>query len=859
MELKTLRRSFLDYFIKHEHKVLPSSPLIPQNDPTLMFTNSGMVQFKNYFIGSASPQHNKVATVQKCVRAGGKHNDLENVGYTARHHTFFEMLGNFSFGAYFKDEAIEFAWNLLTKDLQLPKDKLYVTVYHKDEHAAEIWRKVAGLSDDRILKISTNDNFWQMGDTGPCGPCSEIFYDHGDKVWGGLPGTKDQDGDRYIEIWNLVFMQFEQTQDGNMQPLPRPCIDTGAGLERLAAVLQGKHHNYEIDLFQKIIATSMDLSGNSKHLDSHRVIADHLRSSAFLIADGVMPSNEGRGYVLRRIMRRAMRHISQLGVREAMLYRLFPALVSEMGAAYPELERAAATIASTLRFEEERFRETLDGGLKILHNATTNMQEGQVLAGDIAFKLYDTYGFPIDLTRDILKSRKIAVDEAGFEAQMLAQKERGKAAWIGSCAADSESICVTLHEVITQGTDFWGYSTLEAKATVLAIVQNGIITDQVSQGEAVVVLDGTPFYAESGGQIGDTGTLTSIGDNHIQHTVLDAKKYPGGIVGHLVQLGGNLEVGDTVQATVDEARRLKIMANHSATHLLHKALKLVIGEHVAQKGSMVAADRLRFDFSHTKPLTHDEKLSLEKLVNNWVLLNDLVSTEVMETELALSKGAMALFGEKYGDTVRVVDMGESMELCGGTHVERTGDIGLFKIISEEAIASGVRRIEAFTGIAALNYVNEQLNTLSGLAGALKCSTADAQERINALLLEKKTLQNALEEAQVRAVIGKANKVNTAGILYLHEESAPSSLLRVMCSAILQHNNEPKAVVLTSGANGALNISITVRQGDSTHNANAIVQQVTTKFGGKGGGNQQMAQAGGIAATYSDIDKLMEQQ
>ncbi len=848
MELKVLRKSFLEYFAKNGHTIMPASPLVPHNDPTLMFTNSGMVQFKECFTGLKKPEHSKVTTVQKCVRAGGKHNDLENVGYTARHHTFFEMLGNFSFGAYFKEEAITLAWNLLVTELKLPRDRLYVTVYHQDEQAADIWKKVAGLNDERIIRIHTNDNFWQMGDTGPCGPCSEIFYDHGSTIEGGLPGTPQQDGDRYVEIWNLVFMQFEQTLGGEMSPLPKPCIDTGAGLERLAAVLQGKHHNYEIDLFQHIIDTSQELSGQKGHLASHRVIADHLRASAFLIADGVMPSNEGRGYVLRRIMRRAMRHISQLGCKETMLYRLLPVLVNEMGEAYPELKRAEAMIATTLRFEEERFKETLDSGLKILASATNNISSGHTLPGEVAFKLYDTYGFPLDLTRDILRAREIGVDEKGFDTAMAQQRQRARAAWTGSGARADDGIWFALQDQV-QSTDFWGYATTQASATVTGIIQNGQIVNEASEGEAIVVLDGTPFYGESGGQVGDTGIIISY-DQHakpITHSVHDTSKHLGDIFGHHITLNSPLKVGETVEAQVDVARRCKIMANHSATHLLHKALQIILGPHVVQKGSLVAADRLRFDFSHIQAISPEQKQQIENIVNGWIIANDHVSTELLATEQALAKGAMGLFGEKYGDQVRVVSMGESLELCGGTHVERTGDIGLLKLLSEEAVSAGVRRIEAATGLAAIEYVNKLLGEATATAAALHCGVGEMKTRVDTLLHDKRNLEKEVEALRLKNAVASVVAADANGMLLHHFTDIKSGALRHIATEII-NQHQAKIVMVTCSEEQKLSVVLAIApyaQGE--YNAASLLAAVTDAFGGKGGGNAAIAQAGNIAA------------
>jgi alanyl-tRNA synthetase len=708
-----IRSGFLDFFKRNGHDVRPSSSLVPHNDPTLMFTAAGMVPFKNYFTGVEKPAFPRAATSQKCVRAGGKHNDLDNVGYTARHHTFFEMLGNFSFGDYFKQDAIEHAWNLLTKDFGLSADKLYVTVYHTDDEAFNIWKKLTGFADEKIIRIASSDNFWSAGDTGPCGPCSEIFYDHGAHIWGGLPGTPEQDGDRFVEIWNLVFMQYEQLEGGQRVNLPKPSIDTGMGLERISAVMQGVHDNYDIDLFKGLIGASQSISGNAEHMVSHRVIADHLRSSCFLIADGVLPSNEGRGYVLRRIMRRAMRHAHQLGCKEPLMYKLVPALIEQMGAHYPELARAQATITDNLRQEEERFKQTLERGLKLLEEEATKIPDSGILSGAVAFKLYDTYGFPLDLTQDIMRGLGKGVDSASFESHMETQRDMARASHKGSGDTATGKIWFEVKEKVG-ATEFVGYDEDEADAKVLAIVKDGKSVESAGIGaEVFVVLDKTPFYGESGGQTGDTGVFAK-GDLE-SAVVLDTQKPLEDFIVHKVILSDYLDVGEKIYVQIDGVRRDAIRANHSATHLLHKALRDALGDHVAQKGSLVAADKLRFDFSHTGSMSREEIATVEKCVNEMVWGATAVGCQEMAPDDAIKAGAMALFGEKYGDKVRVLSMGKdnySVELCGGTHVANTGDIGLFKITSETGIAAGVRRIEAVTKHDVRPYFEKQLTAQS---------------------------------------------------------------------------------------------------------------------------------------------------
>jgi alanyl-tRNA synthetase len=761
------RKAFLDYFGKHGHAVTPSAPLVPQSDPTLLFVNAGMVPFKNVFTGDERAPSPRAASSQKCVRAGGKHNDLDNVGYTARHHTFFEMLGNFSFGDYFKEGAIEFAWTLLTKEYQLPVEKLLVTVYASDDEAASLWKKIAGLPDHKIIRIGTNDNFWSMGDTGPCGPCSEIFFDHGDHIPGGPPGSPDEDGDRFIEIWNLVFMQFDQAQDGTRTPLPKPSIDTGMGLERISAVMQGVHDNYDIDLFKTLIAASVAETGVAAEgaaRPSHRVIADHLRSSCFLIADGVSPSNEGRGYVLRRIMRRAMRHAHLLGAADPLMHKLAPTLINEMGGAYPELHRASALITETLRQEEIRFRTTLGRGMTLLDEATSSLKTGDVLSGETAFKLYDTYGFPLDLTQDAVRVKGLTVDLAGFDAAMDGQRAMARDAWKGSGQTAQAAEWFSLRDAFGQ-TDFIGYEATEGEGEVLAMVREGAVVETAEPGQTVqVLLDRTPFYAESGGQAGDTGVLVGIG------RVLDTSKQAGDLHVQEVELTAPLKVGARVTARVDEARRTTTRANHSAAHLVHEALRRVLGPHVSQKGQLVDGERMRFDFSHSGPLTPDELERVESEVNAVVLQNIPAETDEMTPEEAIAAGAMALFGEKYGDRVRVLSLGHaldgdgaySVELCGGTHVARTGDVGLFKITTESGVAAGVRRIEALTGEAARRYLLDQAAVAQGLAQQFKTPISEVTARVDGLIADRRRLEKELADAKKQLAMGGGSGGAPAG-------------------------------------------------------------------------------------------------
>jgi alanyl-tRNA synthetase len=760
--LNQIRQTFLDYFAKHGHEVVSSSSLVPQNDPTLMFTNAGMVQFKNVFTGAETRPYKRATTSQKVVRAGGKHNDLDNVGYTARHHTFFEMLGNFSFGDYFKADAIEFAWNLMTREYGLDKNRLMATVYVDDDEAFELWKKIAGLPESKIARISGSDNFWSMGDTGPCGPCTEIFYDHGDHIWGGPPGTPEEDGDRFVEIWNLVFMQFDQQPDGTRLNLPKPSIDTGMGLERVAAVLQGVHNNYDIDLFQSLIAASVAATGVAAEgdaLPSHRVIADHLRSTSFLIADGVTPSNEGRGYVLRRIMRRAMRHAYLLGAQEPLLHRLAPTLIAEMGDHYGELKRAEAAIVETLRQEELRFRVTLGRGMTLLDEATRDLKEGDILEGETAFKLYDTYGFPLDLTQDAVRAKGLSVNVSGFEAAMEKQKEMGRKNWGGS---GEKAVAAEWFAIKDQvgASKFVGYDDLTADAKVQVLVLDGESVKEAVAGDTVeAVFDATPFYAEGGGQAGDTGVVVFAKG---RGRVLDTHKQAGELYVHRVEITeGAAKVGDNVMLSVDASKRSTTRSNHSAAHLLHAALRHVLGPHVSQKGQLVDAERMRFDFSHGGPLTTDELARIEGEVNSVIQQNAAASTKLMTPEKAIEAGAMALFGEKYGDEVRVLALGHdlegngdySVELCGGTHVSRTGDIALFKIVSESGIAAGVRRIEALTGEAARHYLLEQAGVARALADQFKVPVAQVEARVEALIAERKRLEKELGDAKRALAVG----------------------------------------------------------------------------------------------------------
>ncbi len=860
-----IRSGFLDYFAKAGHQVVPSSPLVPRNDPTLMFTNAGMVQFKNVFTGLEKRPYQRAATSQKCVRAGGKHNDLDNVGYTARHHTFFEMLGNFSFGDYFKDRAIELAWNLVTKEFGLPKDKLTATVYIDDDQAFDLWKKIAGLPESRIIRIAGSDNFWQMGDLGPCGPCSEIFYDHGDKIPGGPPGSPDQDGDRFIEIWNLVFMQFEQLPGGERVPLPKPSIDTGMGLERIAAVLQGTHDNYSIDLFRALIGAIAELtkvSPDGPQKASHRVIADHLRASSFLIADGVLPSNEGRGYVLRRIMRRAMRHAELLGAREPLMWKLVPVLVREMGQAYPELVRAEALISETLKLEETRFRKTLERGLAILDTESKSLKQGDKLKGETAFTLYDTYGFPLDLTQDALRARSIGVDVEGFNAAMEQQKAKARESWKGSGDAAAAAIWFPLREKLG-ATEFLGYETETAEGVVAALVRDGKEVSELKAGETgAVIVNQTPFYGESGGQVGDTGVMTADG---VRFAVSDTQKEAGDLFVHHGKVEqGTLKVGAALALDVDHGRRGAIRQNHSATHLLHEALRQVLGDHVAQKGSLVSPDRLRFDFSHPKPISAEELEKVEDLANEYVLQNSPVTTRLMALDDARASGARALFGEKYGDEVRVVAMGEgtgntlgwSVELCGGTHVKRTGDIGLITGLSDSGVAAGVRRLEALTGRAARKAANAIANVAKLSSAELKTTVDDMPARIAALLDERRKLERDLSDAKKKLAMGGGGKsggaaddVRSVGDIKLMARSLSGIDIKDLKSLADEGKKQlGSGVVALVGVSEDGKASIVVGvTSDLTGRFSAVdlVRKGSEALGGKGGGGRpDMAQAGG---------------
>ena len=879
-----IRSAFLDYFAKHGHEIVASGPLVPHNDPTLLFTNAGMVQFKNVFTGIETRPYQRAVTSQKCVRAGGKHNDLENVGYTARHHTFFEMLGNFSFGDYFKDLAIELAWNLVTKEYGLAEERLLVTVYAEDDEAAGLWRKIAGLPEDRVIRIPTSDNFWQMGDIGPCGPCSEIFYDHGPGIPGGPPGGPDQDGDRFIEIWNLVFMQFEQLVPGERVPLPKPSIDTGMGLERITAVLMGTHDNYDTDLLRSLIEASAEVSNTApdgEHTVSHRVIADHLRATAFLIADGVLPSNEGRGYVLRRIMRRAMRHVHKLGVKEPMIWRLAPTLVAVMGQAFPELGRAEALITETLKLEEGRFSQTLDRGLKLLEEAVGKLADGEPLAGEVAFKLYDTYGFPLDLTQDILRGQGRGVDQAGFDTAMERQRETARRAWAGSGDAATETLWFELREKFG-ATEFLGYDTEAGEGKVLAVIADGKLVDAGEAGaEIQVVTNQTPFYGESGGQVGDTGVLFSGAGAEVE--VTDTQKKLGDLHVHAGKVTrGQIKAGDTVEMKVDGARRAGLRAHHSATHLMHEALRRRLGAHVTQKGSLVAPDRLRFDYSHPKALGAEDLHAVEAEVNVRIRANAPVETHFMTPEEAIEAGALALFGEKYGEEVRVVSMGGadashggqafSTELCGGTHVRRAGDIGFFKIIGEGALAAGVRRIEAVAGAAALDHVTRQEAALTEAAAALKAAPAQVAERVAALLDERKRLERELAGLRRKlatggGAAGQPEAREVGGIKYMPRvvEDLPPKDLKSMADE-LKKQVGTGVVTVVSIADGKASLVVGVTD-DLTARVSAVdlVRAGSAALGGTGGGGRpDMAQAGGpngaaaeaaVAAIEAALSKL----
>ena len=868
-----IRSTFLDYFKKNGHEIVPSSPLVPRNDPTLMFTNAGMVQFKNVFTGLEQRPYKTASTAQKCVRAGGKHNDLDNVGYTARHHTFFEMLGNFSFGDYFKEQAIEHAWTLITKEFGIDAKRLLVTVYHTDDEAFNLWKKIAGLSDDRIIRIATSDNFWAMGDTGPCGPCSEIFYDHGDHIWGGPPGSPDEDGDRFIEIWNLVFMQYEQLSKEERVDLPRPSIDTGMGLERVAALLQGKHDNYDIDLFRALIQASEEATGvkaEAEQRASHRVIADHLRSSAFLIADGVLPSAEGRGYVLRRIMRRAMRHAELLGAREPLMWKLLPALIQQMGRAYPELVRAEPLITETLKLEETKFRTTLKRGLSLLSDATTTLNKGDMLDGETAFKLYDTYGFPLDLTQDALRAREISVDLSGFTDAMERQKAEARSHWAGSGDKATETIWFELRDK-HGATEFLGYDTETAEGVVQAVVKDGAAVGEAKSGDKVqIVVNQTPFYGESGGQMGDTGIISS---DSAKIEVTDTQKRGEGLFVHTgTVVEGSIKSGDAVALTVDHARRSHIRANHSATHLLHEALREVLGTHVAQKGSLVTPDRLRFDVSHPKPMSQEELKVVEDMANEIILQNSPVTTRLMSVDDARAEGAMALFGEKYGDEVRVVAMGKglhgakagkpySIELCGGTHVSATGDIGLVRILGDSAVSSGVRRLEAVTGEAARAYLSEQDERVKALAGALKVQPGEVLSRVEALMDERRKLEKELADAKRKLAMGGGQGGSeeavreVAGVKFLGKAISgvdPKDLKGLADDGKASIGSGVVTLIGVSDDGKASAVVAVTPDLVGRFSAVDLVRVASAALGGKGGGGRpDMAQAGGPDGAKAD--------
>ena len=856
-----IRRGFLDYFGAAQHDIVSSAPLVPYNDPTLMFVNAGMVPFKNVFTGLESRETPRAASSQKCVRAGGKHNDLDNVGYTARHHTFFEMLGNFSFGDYFKEQAITHAWTLLTKEWGLDPSRLTTTVYHTDDEAFDLWRKIAGLPEERIIRIATNDNFWSMGDTGPCGPCSEIFYDHGDHIFGGPPGSPDEDGDRFVEIWNLVFMQFERQDDGTDVPLPKPSIDTGMGLERIAAVMQGVHDNYDTDTFKALINASEELTGTKAQGDqmaSHRVIADHLRSTSFLLADGVMPSNEGRGYVLRRIMRRAMRHAHILGAKEPLMHRLVGSLAAEMGAAYPELLRAQPMIEATLKQEETQFRRTLDKGIKLLDEATTGMQPGDVLAGDTAFKLYDTYGFPYDLTEDALRAQGFGIDQAGFETAMNNQKAMARAAWKGSGAKASDDVWFDIAERVGS-TEFTGYAANEGEGQVVALVNDGVeVQSAVANDTVTVITNQTPFYGESGGQMGDAGVISST---NMRGEVTDTAKPLGRLHAHQVTIGtGEIKVGDFVTLKIDTTRRDSLRANHSATHLLHASLRERLGSHVTQKGSLVAPDRLRFDFSHNQAVTADEIAMIEADVNAQIRGNQAVTTRLMTPDDAVAAGALALFGEKYGEEVRVLTMGKtddthySLELCGGTHVNALGDIALFTIVSEGAVASGIRRIEALTGEAARLWLVGRETQLKNVAAMLKTAPDEVGARIETLMSERKRMEKELSEAKTALALSggsgpKAEAETIGDVTFMGQviNGIEPKALRGLADDQMKAIGSGIVAIIAANENSNTVVVAVSPALHATLTAPDLVRAATEAMGAQGGGGRpDMAQGGGPA-------------
>jgi alanyl-tRNA synthetase len=854
-----IRATFLSFFARNGHEIVPSSSLVPKNDPTLLFANSGMVQFKNVFTGQEKRPYSRATTAQKCVRAGGKHNDLDNVGYTARHHTFFEMLGNFSFGDYFKERAITHAWTLLTKDFGLPKEKLLVTVFHEDEDAANLWKKIAGLPDQKIIRIATSDNFWRMGDTGPCGPCSEIFYDHGPSIPGGPPGSPDEDGDRFIEIWNLVFMQFLEEPAGTRNPLPKPSIDTGMGLERFAAILQGQHDNYDTDTLRALILASAEATGKTpdgEFKTSHRVVADHLRSTSFLMADGVLPSNEGRGYVLRRIMRRAMRHAYLMGAAEPLMYRLVPALTRQMGQAYPELNTAEDLIIETLKSEETRFRAMLERGIHLLNDETAKLGEGQALPGAVAFKLYDTFGFPLDLTQDALREQGREVDTAGFNTAMDEQRARARAAWSGSGEAATEKVWFELKQTLGP-TEFLGYNTEQAEATITALIVDGESTAEAMLGQDVaILLNQTPFYAESGGQVGDTGFF--VGADNLRISISDTQKKLGGLFVHHGKVeAGTVRVGEAVLATVDHARRAAIRAHHSATHLLHEALRRQLGTHVTQKGSLNAPDRLRFDISQPRPVTPEELAAVEREVNARIRENAEVTTRLMTPDEAVKLGAMALFGEKYGDEVRVVGMGSgegqksaySIELCGGTHVGRTGDIGLFRITGEGAVSAGIRRIEAVAGAAAIAAIADESRLLAESAAILKTPIAELPARITALQDDKRKLERQISDLQKKLAMGGAAAAveDIAGVKFAGRNVGEVSAkdLKSVASAVLQELGQGVAALIATNEGKASIVIGVSPELTAKFDAVTLARAAAAAVGGTGGGgSKNLAQAGG---------------
>ncbi len=881
--LNEIRTAFLKFFENEGHTAVPSGPLVPRNDPTLLFTNAGMVPFKNVFTGHEKRDYVRAASSQKCVRAGGKHNDLDNVGYTARHHTFFEMLGNFSFGDYFKEGAIDFAWRLITKDFDISPDRLVVTVFAEDDEAFSIWKKVSGFPDSKIIRIPTSDNFWSMGETGPCGPCSEIFFDHGENIPGGPPGSPDEDGDRFVEIWNLVFMQYDQVTKDERRDLPKPSIDTGMGLERIAAVLQGVHDNYDTDLFQTIIRASIEAASvapEDQHATSHRVIADHLRSSSFLIADGVLPANEGRGYVLRRIMRRAMRHAHLIGAPEPLLWKLVPTLVGTMGTAYPDLARAETLISETLKLEEERFRQTLERGLKLLDETAGDLKEGDRLDGELAFKLYDTYGFPLDLTEDALRNRGIGVDKDGFDVAMERQRAEARAAWAGSGETADESFWFDVRSE-NGATEFLGYTATESEGQVVALSESGALTDKIEAGaEASLVTNQTPFYGESGGQIGDTGVIR--GNDGAEFVVSDTRKAAGDLHVHVGKVtAGAFSKGDIVFLEVDDTRRSHTRSNHSATHLLHAALRNVLGDHVTQKGSFVGPDRLRFDFSHQKAMTPEQIAAVEDEVNRVILQNGEVETRLMPPDDAVKAGALALFGEKYGEEVRVLTMGAdlqdesrpySVELCGGTHVSRVGNIALFKVINESAVSSGVRRIEAVTGEGARSYYESMLGYGREAASILKSTPADLPTRVASLLDERKKLERELAEARKALALGggsgPAEEVEEIGsikiIARVVDGAIPKELRGLIDEAKKKLGSGVVALGCSNEGKAALAVGVTE---DLTANVSAVdlVRAGVGLVGGKGGGGRpDMAQAGGpngdqLEAALNGIKEALREQ